>query len=361
MARAASEVRVAILAGGSGTRFWPLGRAGRPKQVLALDGDDPRTLLAATLDRVAPLTGKPPLVVAPTALERTLRAAAGAHEIEFVAEPAPRNTAAAVALAAFAAGADATLLVVPADQHVAPLARYRAALRQMAERAAVSPALLTLGLKPTFPATGYGWLRLGKKLGGSRELPVLRVERFVEKPRLAVARRLLADGKHRWNGGTFAFRVEVLLAALRTHVPALYGALATVERTAPGARRARALAEAYAGLPSISFDHAVMERAAEVETVAAALDWDDLGSFDALARRRRGDAAGNAVRGDVTLVDAENCVVEADAGHVALVGVKDLIVVRTADATLILPRGAGERVREVVERLRAKGRGDLLS
>jgi mannose-1-phosphate guanylyltransferase len=188
-----------------------------------------------------------------------------------------------------------------------------------------------------------------------------RVERFVEKPTLAVANRLLADGRHRWNGGTFAFRREVLLAALRAHVPALHDALDAVFRLRAGPRRARALARAYAGLASISFDHAVMERTAHVETVAAALDWDDLGSFDALARRRRGDAAGNAARGDVTLVDASGCVVEAAEGHVALLGVKDLIVVRTKDAVLVLPRGQGERVREVVERLKAAGRADLLS
>jgi mannose-1-phosphate guanylyltransferase len=361
MARRASDVRVAVLAGGSGTRFWPLGRASTPKQVLALDGDDRRTLLAATLDRVAPLASAPPLVVAPRGLAAALRKAAGAHETTFVAEPAPRNTAAAVALAAFEAPADAVLLVVPADQHVAPLARYRAALRRMAERAAEGEALVTLGLSPTHPATGYGWLWLGARVAGPREPAVFRVERFVEKPTLAVANRLLADGRHRWNGGTFAFRREVLLAALRAHVPALHDALDAVFRLRAGPRRARALARAYAGLASISFDHAVMERTAHVETVAAALDWDDLGSFDALARRRRGDAAGNAARGDVTLVDASGCVVEAAEGHVALLGVKDLIVVRTKDAVLVLPRGQGERVREVVERLKAAGRADLLS
>jgi mannose-1-phosphate guanylyltransferase/mannose-1-phosphate guanylyltransferase/mannose-6-phosphate isomerase len=357
----ASDLRVAILAGGSGTRFWPLGRAGRPKQVLALDGDDPRTLLAATLDRVAPLSAQPTLVVAPAALARTLRGAAGAHDFEFVAEPAPRNTAAAVALAALLAGPEAVLLVVPADHHVAPLARYRAALRAMAERAAASEALVTLGLVPDHPATGYGWLRVGRRVAGTRDLPVLRVERFVEKPRAALARRLLADGRHRWNGGTFAFRVDVLRGVLGTLQPALLAALERALAVRGQAARRRALARAYAGLPSISFDHAVMERAPQVETVAADIAWDDLGSFDAVARRRRGDSSGNAARGDVTLLDAERCVVEAGAGHVALLGVKDLIVVQTKDALLILPRGAGERVREVVERLKAQGRTDLLS
>lgn len=356
-------LQIAILAGGSGTRFWPAGRAARPKQVLALDGDDPRTLFEATLDRVAPLSAAPPLVVAPAALERALERAAGRHDYRFVAEPAARNTAAAVALAALAAERaqpGATLLVVPADHHVAPLARYRAALRAMAARAAGGPRLLTLGLVPDRPATGYGWLRLGRRLGGPAALPVHAVERFLEKPPLARARRLLADGRHRWNGGTFAFQSTVLLDALRRHLPAVADPLRRADAVRGSAARARAVRRAYAGLPSISVDHGVMERAGGIECVAADLSWDDLGSWDAVARHRRADRAGNRVRGAATLVDAADCVVDAADGHVALLGVSDLIVVRTADTVLVARRGAGERVREVVERLRAEGRADLL-
>lgn len=354
---------LAILAGGSGTRFWPAGRASRPKQVLALDGEDPRTLFEATLDRVAPLAASPPLVVAPAALERVLKDAAGRHEYRFVAEPAARNTAAAVALAVLEArrgDAAAPVLVVPADHHVAPLARYRAALRAMVERAAASPALLTLGLEPDRPATGYGWIRLGARVAGTAALPVHRVERYVEKPALAKARRLLADGRHRWNGGTFAFRPDVFLAALRAHLPDVAGPLEAACGVRSDRARARALSRAYPGLPSISVDYGVMEKADRVETVAASLSWDDLGSWDAVARHRRPDARGNCARGAVTLVDADGCVVEAASGHVALLGVRDLIVVRTGDTVLVAPRGAGERVREVVERLKAQGREDLV-
>ncbi len=354
---------VVLLAGGSGTRFWPAGRASRPKQVLALDGDDPRTLFEATLDRLAPLSGAPPLVVAPAALERALEQAAGRHDYRFVAEPAARNTAAAVALGVLAArarGREAPVLVVPADHHVAPLAAYRAALRAMAERAAAAPALVTLGLEPDRPATGYGWLRLGPKVAGSRTLPVHRVERYVEKPSLARARRRLADGRHRWNGGTFAFQPEAFLGALRRHLPAVAGPLEAACSARTASARRRALARAYPTLPSVSVDHGVMERATGVESLAATLSWDDLGSWDAVGRHRRADARGNAVRGAATLVDADGCLVDVAAGHVALLGVRDLIVVRTADTLLVAPRGAGERVREVVERLRQEGRGDLL-
>jgi mannose-1-phosphate guanylyltransferase len=296
-------------------------------------------------------------------MERALRAAAGRHAYDFVGEPQPRNTAVAVALAALLCRREApesVLLVVPADHPVAPLAGYRAALRAMAARAASSEALVTLGLVPDHPATGYGWLEVGRRVAGTRALPVQRVTRYVEKPSLAVAKRLLADGKHRWNGGTFAFRPEAFLGEARRLLPemvsGLEGALAL--RTRP--RREAALARVYRALAPVSVDHGVFEEARHVETVAAAISWDDLGSFDALARHRTPDARGNRVRGEVTLVDAHDCVVEAAHGHVALLGVKDLIVVRTKDTLLVLPRGQGERVREIVARLEAEGRGDLL-
>ena len=289
--------------------------------------------------------------------------AAGRHDYAFVGEPEPKNTAVAVALAALLCRKEApasVLLVVPADHHVAPLAGYRAALRAMVERAATSEALVTLGLLPDHPATGYGWLEMGRKVAGTRALPVHRVARYVEKPTLAAAKRLLAGRKHRWNGGTFAFRPEVFLAEVKRLLPQMLAGLeaALAVRTRKG--RDAALARAYRACGPVSVDHGIMEKARHVETLAASIDWDDLGSFDGLARQRAPDAQGNRVRGQVTLVDAEGCVVEAAHGHVALLGVKDLIVVRTRDTVLVLPRGQGERVREIVARLEAEGREDLL-
>ncbi len=356
--------RIAILAGGSGTRFWPLGRARRPKQVLALDGDDPRPLLALTLDRVAPLGDRAPLVVAPAPLAGVLAGAMRPRRHRMLCEPQPRNTAPAVVLAALVAAREdpqRPLLVVPSDHHVAPLARYRSALSAMAARARTADVLVTLGLVPDRPATGYGWLALGPRVAGTRALPVHRVLRYVEKPPLGRARRMLEGGRHRWNGGTFAFRPEVLLEEARRLLPAMVRSLSHALDRRGEAARQRALARAYRALAPASVDTALMERARAVETVAAPLAWDDLGSFDAMARQRRPDARGNRVRGAVTLVDAHGCVVEAESGHVALLGVKDLVVVRTADTVLVLPRGAGERVREVVARLLAEGREGLLS
>ena len=364
MANASPPPFVAVLAGGSGTRFWPAGRTARPKQCLALDGDDPRPLLALTLERVRPLVAADaaPWIVAPPDLRRVLASAAPGHPASaWLAEPAPRNTAAAVALCAFtAAAADprTPVLVLPADQHVAPIGLYRRALKAMLARARRSDAILTLGLVPTRPATGYGYLRRGETLPAPKGLAMNVVERFVEKPDAPKARRLMRDGKHLWNGGTFAFRADVFLASLARHLPEVHDPLAAL--FARGVPTARRLATVWHQLPSISVDYGVMERTERVEVVSAPLTWDDLGSWDAAARGRQADAAGNCLRGDVVAVDARDCVVDAEGGTVALLGVEDLIVVRTGDAVLVARRGRGEDVREIVARLKAEGRSELL-
>jgi len=350
---------VAVLAGGSGTRFWPLGRASRPKQALPLSGSDPRPLLALTLERLAPLS-RTTWIVAPRRLRAVLDAARGEDtSAQWLLEPRPRNTAAAVVLAAERAARDrpgAVLLVVPADHHVAPVGGYRSALRAMVARARDSEGIVTLGLAPDRPATGYGWLHLGPRVSGTDRLPVHRCRGYVEKPSLARATRFLAGGRHLWNGGTFAFRPEPFLEQVRRLLPDVAEPL----RRALDRGGAQALARAYAQVTAISIDHGVMERARGVEVVRASIGWDDLGSWDAVGRHRRPDAEGNRLRGEVTALDARDCLVEAADGHVALLGVSDLIVVRTADTVLVARRGEGEAVRRLVERMEREGRGDLL-
>ena len=358
------SMRIAILAGGSGTRFWPVGRRSRPKQFLALDGDDPTPLLELTWERVAPLAHAPPWIVAPATMRGALRRLLPTAPPEaLLLEPAPRNTAAAVLLAAEAGARvapDVPVLVVPADHHVGPLARYRVALRAMATRARKAETILTLGLTPDHAATGYGYLEMGERVGGGKTTPVYEVRRFVEKPTAARARRMLKGGRHLFNGGTFAFLPRVMLEEGRAHLPEVAEPLARAFEAWGRRSFSRALARAYDEIPSISVDYGIMERTRKVETVAAVLDWDDLGSWDAVARHRRPDAAGNRTRGPVTLVDSSGCVVDAEEGHVALLGMQDVTVVRTGDTVLVMPRGRGEDVRKVVGRLEAEGREDLL-
>ena len=356
---------IAILAGGSGTRFWPAGRRSRPKQLLALDGDDPRSLLALTWMRLAPLTAHPPRIVAPRTLRRPLTQALPDLEAStFLWEPEPRNTAAAVALAAHAGGARdpaAPVLVVPADHHAAPLTRYRQALRAMVARARQGEAIVTLGLAPTRAATGYGYLRRGKRVAGGPAGPIHKVKKYVEKPKAAKARRMVADGRHSWNGGTFAFRPDVFLSELEAHLPEVAEPLEAAFARFGKRGFVTALAKAYADMPSTSVDYGVMEHARNVEVLVSDVDWDDLGSWDAVARHRKPDQDGNTLRGAVSAVGSRNCLVQAEGGHVALLGVKNLIVVQTGDTVLVARRGRGEDVRKVVARLVEEGREDLLA
>lgn len=354
---------VAILAGGKGTRFWPVGRLSRPKQVLPLDGDDPRPLLRATWDRCAPLCHRgTPWVVASRALAPTLRRILPAAARErFLLEPRPRNTTAAVAWTAHALGAadpDGVVAVVPSDHHVAPDRAWRLALASLLDRAARVDAILTLGLRPTFPATGYGYLEAGPRRARTAAGGVHPVRRYVEKPARPAANRFVKSGRFLWNLGTFAFRPRVLLDAMAEHFPDGARAFAPL---AAGALGPRAVAAAYRAVPSISIDYAVMEKCRRLEVVAAAFEWDDLGSWDAVARHAAPDASGNLLHARHLAVDAEDCFVRAEDGTtVALLGVSDLVVVRTKDALLVARRGRGEDVRRVYEALEARGREDLL-
>ena len=236
----------------------------------------------------------------------------------------------------------------------------RQALRAMAARAKQSTSIVTLGLEPTRPATGYGYLQLGEQTASRKVGAFHRVERYVEKPDGRQARELVRDGGHMWNAGTFAFRPETFLRELHVQMPEVATLLEGAFQKYGKRGFSAALKRAYDQLPTISVDFGVMEHARDVEVLVAALDWDDLGSWDAVARHRRPDERGNRARGDVTLVGANNCVVDVEEGHVALLGVSDLIVVRTGDTVLVARRGRGEDVRQVVDELKRTGREDLV-
>jgi mannose-1-phosphate guanylyltransferase len=354
---------VAILAGGSGTRFWPAGTASKPKQLLALDGDDPRSLLRATYDRVAPLCDADgPWIVAAKALAPAIKKVLPAKARgRLILEPVPRNTAAAIALAAHVVqdAEDAwtidgpALAFVPADARVRPQGRYVLALAGMLDQADSIDGIVLLGVRPTFPATGYGYVEIGPLLGKGKAGALHEVKRFVEKPSRIVAQRYVRGRRHVWNLGTFAASTGVFLRAAFECFAPLHSAIdpAFHPRFSPTRLAAR-----YAKIPSVSFDHAVLEKMhpSHLEVVVTNLDWDDLGSWDAVAR--------HAIPAGSEAIDAKNCCVRVEDGTVvALLGVDDLVVVRTAKATLVAKKGRGEDVRKVVERLKAAGRGDVVS
>jgi mannose-1-phosphate guanylyltransferase/mannose-1-phosphate guanylyltransferase/mannose-6-phosphate isomerase len=335
-----------ILSGGAGTRLWPLSREASPKQLLALTGE--RTMLQMTADRWS----VPPIVVASARhadeIERQL------DEIELlVLEPAARNTAPAIALAALLAPAERPMLVMPSDHVIGDVAAFHAAIKA-ALPVAHEGWLVTFGVAPERAETGYGYIRRGAAIAPGVE----QVEQFLEKPDAATAQAFVADGKHAWNGGIFLFRPDAYLGALEQHEPAvLDSARRALEGREESGRRVYPNAHAFASSPSISIDYAVMEKAERVAVVPVSMGWSDVGSWDALHELGEKDGSGNLAEGEVVAIDSANCLIRSDGPAVVTVGVKDLIVIATGDAVLIVPRGESQRVKEAVEALKARGLG----
>ncbi len=349
MPEAASIIPV-ILSGGSGTRLWPMSTPDRPKQLLALTADE--TMLQLTAARTAGAQFAAPIVVGNVRhadeIEAQL-AAAGTPAQALILEPAGRNTAPAIALAALVAGGgDAALLVMPSDHVIADVDAFHAAIHA-ALPLVEQGWLVTFGIDPHAPETGYGWIHVGEAVAPR----VHRVTRFVEKPPKDRAEAMLAAGDHVWNGGIFLFRAEAFLGALAVHAPDILHAAqqAMLNATGEGARIHPEPA-AFAASPADSIDYAVMEKAERVAVVPVSMGWSDLGSWDALHDLSACDAAGNACKGDVVAIETENCLVQADGVRVALVGVTDLIVVANGSDVLVLPRGRSQEVRKLIEAMK---------
>ncbi len=349
------RIHPVILAGGRGERFWPLSRRARPKQLLPLLSD--RSMLADTLARLEPLVpASAAWILTARDLAPAVRAAVpGIPAQQVIGEPQGRNTAPAVALASWwlhGSGADAVAVVLPSDHRIEPANVLRSDIEDAAQVALERSAIVVLGIPPTRAETGYGYIEAGEAVApGSR---ARRVAAFREKPDRATAARYVAAG-HLWNAGMFLFPPEVMLREIRSHAPEIAAALEGMpEPGAPGAERA--LERYYAAVPSISIDYAVMERTRNALVLPARFAWDDLGSWSALGDVGERDAAGNTVRGRALLEDASGTVVFAEEGLVAAVGVRDLVIVRTGDVTLVCPRERAQDVRALVERL--KGEAD---
>ncbi|MBY8824682.1 mannose-1-phosphate guanylyltransferase/mannose-6-phosphate isomerase [Sphingomonas colocasiae] len=339
-----------ILSGGSGTRLWPMSRPETPKQLLALTAEETMLQLTArrTLDEAR---FDPPIIVANDAHADTVEtqlAKVGVVPQALILEPVGRNTAPAIALAAIAADPASPLLVMPSDHVITDHASFRRAI-EAALPLAEDGWLVTFGISPDKPETGYGYIETGEALAPG----VHRVARFVEKPDRATAEAMLAAGGHAWNGGIFLFRADIFLDALSAHAPAM---LASVQAAMRDAERDGGRIHPHAGhfaeSPSDSIDYAVMEKAERVAVVPVDMGWSDLGSWDALHALSRCDASDNACDGNAILIDSHNCLVRSDGPRIALVGVDDLIVVASGNDILILPRGRSQDVRKVTDHLK---------
>ena len=340
-----TEITPVILCGGSGTRLWPRSRAVKPKPFLPLVGD--RTLFEATVARCAPEAGfAPPVVVTGTAhlahVEEQLRPTpdASVPSASIIVEPAARNTAAAIALAALRLPEEAVMLVCPSDHHIGNTAAFAAAAHAAAALAGEG-WLVSFGIEATAPETGFGYLKRGERIGEGG----FRVAQFVEKPDLERARQFLAEGIYSWNGGIFAFRAGDFLKELAAHRPVIASAASeAVARGHEEGRRFLPDAEAFAAITSESVDYAVMENTDRAAMVPADMEWSDIGNWEALHAARPKDAQGNAVAGTAELVDCHNVLVESDGPRVSVIGLEDVIIVVDGDEVLVTSAAGVQKV-----------------
>ena len=331
------EFYAAILSGGSGERFWPLSTSARPKQFLSVFGG--RSLLRQSVERLKGVV--PPeriIIVTGAALAKaTYRELPEIPRRNILLEPCRRDTAAAVAMACTAVerlgGANAVAAVLTADQLMEDVKAFRRILRLAAETAAATDDIVTMGVKPTYPATGFGYIKVGRPCG-----KVFRAERFVEKPDLATAKAYLKSGRYVWNAGMFVWKVSTLKAALAQYAPQLVGITP----------------KDYARLPKISFDYAVMEKAKNVLVTAGDFGWDDVGTWTSAGRHLGTDAADNARRGRTTLLDCARSVVVAEGAPVAALGVEDLVIVTTKDAVLVAAKDRAQDLKKLLAEMAAK-------
>ena len=342
-----------ILSGGAGTRLWPLSRRLQPKQMLTLGGE--RTMLQLTAARVADRTlFEAPVIVAGAdqaeAVADQLRAGGTAPGM-LILEPAARNTAAAVALAALAAEADDLLLVMPSDHLIGDPARFVDAVRTAVPLAG-QDWLVTFGVRPDRPETGYGYIRRGEALGPG----LFRAMRFVEKPDLATAETFLADGGYDWNAGIFLFRAGAFLEALATHASDIAAQVgAAMDRATREEGVVSPDATAFEAVRAQSIDRAVMEHADRIAVVPVDMQWSDVGSWQALFDASPKDGDSNALSGEVVALDSRGCLIRSDGPLVVAVGIEDLAVIATGDAVLIVPRDRAQRVQDAVALLAKRG------
>lgn len=345
------------MAGGRGERFWPQSRLATPKHLLPIVGE--KSMLAQTVDRVTGVVPVANIFVLTTQaqLEGCRAACPGLPAANVVAEPMGRDTAAATGLAMLLVkqrNPTAAFAMLPADHVIHDTAEYGKLLNVAFEAAEAEDVLVTMGIKPTEPATGFGYIQQSgpwRKIGGR---DVFAVKRFVEKPDLATAQGYVSSGEYFWNAGMFVWRVPVVEAAFKAHATELYAGLAQLEAAANTAGGwAKALAELYPTLKKISVDYALMEKSTNVVVVPATCDWDDVGAWPAIAKHFQPDAAGNVLRGPAMVEDGrDNIVVSADGHLTAVVGASDLIVVHTPEATLVVPKDRAQDIKALLERLK---------
>ena len=344
-----------IMAGGSGTRFWPASRQSKPKQLLRMAGE--RTMLQATFDRLSGLVSPEQVLV----LTNAQISGAVAEQLpdlpteHIVGEPCKRDTAPCIGVAASliaAADPDGMMIVMPSDHMIQPIAEFHRTVRAGAQLVQQDPSrIVTFGIRPNYPAESFGYIQRGEAITDV-DVPSYRVSQFREKPDRQTAQVYLDSGEYYWNSGIFLWRAATILKAIEQNEPEMFELIHDIAAAIGRADFSARFEEKYTQIRGKSIDYAVMEHYTNVAVVETTFRWDDVGSWQAMARLVDPDQRGNAVSGPYLAIDSTGMIVRTDADHlVVTIGTKDMIVVHTADATLVAPTSEEERVREVVQQL----------
>ncbi len=352
-----------IMAGGSGTRFWPRSRKKRPKQILRIVGDN--SMIRATVERILPqIPMERIMVVTGESHAEEIRAQLPELSNEMiVAEPWGLNTAPCIALAAYKLikqDPEAVMVVLPADHLIRKEQEFLEILGTASKAAGTGDYLITFGIVPERPETGYGYIERGDPMLNLDAVDVFNVRRFVEKPDMATAREYLVQGNYLWNSGMFMWQASAIIKAFEKHLPTISRTMETILPALNGPEEAAAIREAYGRMESISIDYGIMEKADQVLVIEADVAWNDVGSWRSLEDVWGTDQDGNALSGDLVSLDSRGCTVSSPHKLTTLIGVKDLIVVDTQDALLICDKDRAQDVKALLDILKKKGYDELL-
>lgn len=349
-----------VMAGGGGSRFWPLSREEYPKQLLNLSGKD--IMLNETILRMEPLVSRESAYIVTNRKQADLLGKLLLPEVDrshILTEPMGRNTAPCILYAALALKkihGDGVMCVFPSDHHIRNTEEYRRVMKLAIEAAEQSGKVVTIGIAPTYPATGYGYIACGAQ---AEPAETYTVEKFVEKPCQEIAQEYLSQGNYLWNSGVFVWKISTILDAFQQYLPDMYEAMLPVYEVMGTEEETLLLDEVYPTLESVSIDYGIMEKLDQVLVLKGDYGWNDVGSLDELPTFHNKDEQGNMFLGDVLALDSKNCIVKGNQKLIALVGVEDLMVVDTEDALLVCPKQSAQQVKQVVEALKAAGRKEV--
>lgn len=354
------QVYGVIMAGGGGTRFWPLSRREEPKQLLNLSGKD--LMINETIDRIAGVADKKDIFIVTNEaqmpkMEKAVEGRVARDHI--LAEPAARNTAACIGYAAMEIlkkYGDGIMCVFPSDHFVKNQEEFTRILGLAVEAAEREDKLITLGITPTFPSTGYGYIRFDRSAPGVAK----QVLEFKEKPDEETAKRYLASGEYSWNSGMFVWKASTILEKFKELLPEIYACLEKIGDAMNTAEEAGVIAEIYPMIPSISIDYGILEKSSDVLVISAEFGWNDVGSWDNLGVLYEEDENGNVLAGNQINIDTKNCISYSGKRLIATVGVENLIIVETEDAVLVCDKSRAQDVKRIVDQLKAEGREEYL-